>query len=170
LLLHDIHPATRAALPGLLRQLKDNGFHIVQVVPAASYEIAMAKKPEAIAMLPHDETIIGNGMDKKTLVSWPQISANIAADDSTLPVPDPSTFEPETLPSQDTADIQWPAEPDLAAQPAKRHASSERSRRHMAHVTGREAGRHTKEERRTEHTRVHRHAHAHADAGANRLS
>jgi peptidoglycan/xylan/chitin deacetylase (PgdA/CDA1 family) len=173
LLLHDIHPATAAALPGLLKQLKDNGFHIVQVVPAASYEIAMAKKPEApmpASELHGDETIIGNGMDHKTLESWPQTSANIAADDSTLPVPDPSTFEPETLPSQDTADIQWPAEPDLAAQPAKRHASSERSRRHMAHVTGREAGRHTKEERRTEHTRVHRHAHAHADAGANRLS
>jgi peptidoglycan/xylan/chitin deacetylase (PgdA/CDA1 family) len=47
LLLHDIHPATAAALPGLLQQLKDNGFHIVQVVPAASYEIAMAKKPQA---------------------------------------------------------------------------------------------------------------------------
>ena len=32
LLLHDIHPATVAALPGLLKELKDNGFHIVQVV------------------------------------------------------------------------------------------------------------------------------------------
>src|SRR6516165_4574697 len=47
LLLHDIHPATVAALPGLLQQLKDNGFHIVQVVPAASYVIAMANKPNA---------------------------------------------------------------------------------------------------------------------------
>ena len=114
LLLHDIHPATAAALPGLLQQLKDKGFHIVQVVPAASYEIAMAKKPEAIAMLAHDETIIGNGMDKKTLVSWPT-SANIAADDSTLPVPDASAFEPNTLPFEHTADVQWPAEPDLKA-------------------------------------------------------
>jgi peptidoglycan/xylan/chitin deacetylase (PgdA/CDA1 family) len=35
LLLHDIHPATAAALPGLLQQLKEHGFHIVQVVPAA---------------------------------------------------------------------------------------------------------------------------------------
>ena len=35
LLLHDIHPKTVAALPGLLKELKDNGFHIVQVVPAA---------------------------------------------------------------------------------------------------------------------------------------
>jgi peptidoglycan/xylan/chitin deacetylase (PgdA/CDA1 family) len=136
LLLHDIHPATAAALPGLLQQLKDNGFHIVQVVPAASYEIAMAKKPEA-AMA---ETLIGNGMDHKTLVSWPQTSANITADDSTLPVPDPSTFEPDMLPSQDTADVQWPAEPELRAEPAKRHARSEKPRLHMATASGRAVG------------------------------
>jgi peptidoglycan/xylan/chitin deacetylase (PgdA/CDA1 family) len=139
LLLHDIHPATAEALPGLLQQLKDNGFHIVQVVPTASYEIAMAKKPEAIAMLPHDETIIGNGMDHKTLASWPQTSANIAADDSTLPAPDPSAFEPDTLPSEDTAEVQWPAEPELKAEPAKRHAPSEKSRRHLA-TSGRAGG------------------------------
>src|SRR5215469_10148043 len=47
LLLHDIHPATVAALPGLLKALKDNGFRIVQVVPATSYVIAMANKPKA---------------------------------------------------------------------------------------------------------------------------
>jgi peptidoglycan-N-acetylglucosamine deacetylase len=35
LLLHDIHPATVAALPGLLKDLKEQGFHVVQVVPAA---------------------------------------------------------------------------------------------------------------------------------------
>jgi hypothetical protein len=128
LLLHDIHPTTVAALPGLLQQLKDNGFHIVQVVPAASYEIAMAKRPEApmpTSELRGDETIIGNGMDHKTPASWPQTSANNAADDSTLPVPDPSTFEPDALPSQDTADVQWPPEPELTAEPAKRHARSE---------------------------------------------
>jgi peptidoglycan-N-acetylglucosamine deacetylase len=36
LLLHDIHPATVAALAGLLKDLKEHGFGIVQVVPAAS--------------------------------------------------------------------------------------------------------------------------------------
>jgi peptidoglycan/xylan/chitin deacetylase (PgdA/CDA1 family) len=35
LLLHDIHPATVAALPDLLKDLKEQGFRIVQVVPAA---------------------------------------------------------------------------------------------------------------------------------------
>src|SRR6516225_2451408 len=47
LLLHDIHPKTVTALPGLLKELKDKGFHIVQLVPAASYVIAMANKPKA---------------------------------------------------------------------------------------------------------------------------
>jgi len=132
LLLHDIHPATAAALPGLLQQLKDNGFHIVQVVPSASYEIAMAKKPEAITTLPRQETIIGNGMDRTTQPSWPRVSADNTADVSTLPVPDPSPFEPDTLPSKDTADVQWPAEPDLKAPTTIRHARSEKSKRHVA--------------------------------------
>jgi peptidoglycan/xylan/chitin deacetylase (PgdA/CDA1 family) len=35
LLLHDIHPATVAALPGLLKELKQRGFHIVHVVPTS---------------------------------------------------------------------------------------------------------------------------------------
>jgi peptidoglycan-N-acetylglucosamine deacetylase len=36
LLLHDIHPATVAALPGLLKDLKQRGFHVVHVVPASA--------------------------------------------------------------------------------------------------------------------------------------
>ncbi len=35
LLLHDIHPATALALPGLLHELKVRGYRIVQVVPAS---------------------------------------------------------------------------------------------------------------------------------------
>jgi peptidoglycan/xylan/chitin deacetylase (PgdA/CDA1 family) len=31
LLLHDIHRATAVALPGILKELKDRGFHVVQV-------------------------------------------------------------------------------------------------------------------------------------------
>lgn len=154
LLLHDIHPATAAALPGLLQQLKDDGFHIVQVVPAASYEIAMANKPEAITTLPRDETIIGNGMDRTAQPRWPLASADYAADHSTLPVPDPSAFEPDTLPSEDTA-VQWSAEPDLKALTTTRHARSEKSRRHTA--------RGIKKERRAERTQ-HQRAHSRAAA------
>jgi peptidoglycan/xylan/chitin deacetylase (PgdA/CDA1 family) len=166
LLLHDIHPATAAALPGLLEQLKDNGFHIVQVVPAASYEIAMAKKPEAITTLPRDETIIGNGMDRSAQPRWPLASADNAADHSTLPVPDPSAFEPDTVPSEDAADVQWPAEPDLKAKaPAMtRHARSEKSRRHTARGMARGA----KKERRAERTHAHQRAHSRAAADGHR--
>jgi len=35
LLLHDIHPATVTALPGLLKDLKQRGYHIVQIVPVS---------------------------------------------------------------------------------------------------------------------------------------
>jgi peptidoglycan-N-acetylglucosamine deacetylase len=156
LLLHDIHPATAAALPGLLQQLKENGFHIVQVVPTASYEIAMAKRPEAIPTVPRDETIIGNGMDRTAKSSWPRASADNVADDSTLPVPDPSAFEPDTLPSEKTADVQWPAEPDLKAPTANRHARSEKWRRRIARSMLRGA----KEERRAERTHARRRAHS----------
>ena len=103
----------------------------------------MAKKPEApmpASELRGYETLIGNGMDDKTLASWPQTSANTAANDNMLPVPDPSTFEPDTLPSQDTAEFQWPAEPELKAEPAKPHARSEKSRPHMATASGRAVG------------------------------
>jgi len=159
LLLHDIHPATVAALPGLLQQLKANGFRIVQVVPAASYEIAMAKKPEApmpASELRGDETIIGNGMDHKALASWPQTSANIAADDGALPVPDPSAFEADALPFKDTADVQWPVEPDLKALTMSWPVRSKKSTGHMA--------RGAKEKRRAE--RIHAHQHPHSrDAG-----
>jgi peptidoglycan/xylan/chitin deacetylase (PgdA/CDA1 family) len=148
LLLHDIHPATAAALPGLLEQLKDNGFHIVQVVPAGSYEIAMAKKPEALTTLPRDEMIIGNGMDRGTQPSWPRAPANNAPEDTVLPIPDPSAFEPDTLPSEDTADVQWPAEPDLKAPTTTRHALSEKSKRHIV-------ARSAKEEPRAERTHGH---------------
>jgi hypothetical protein len=62
----------------------------------------MAKKPETTSTLPHDESIIGKGMDRAAQPNWPRASDN-APDDSTLPVPDPSAFEPDTLPSEDTA-------------------------------------------------------------------
>ncbi len=46
LLLHDIHKATAEALPGLLKALKEHGFHIVQVVPAEPALTATAGAPQ----------------------------------------------------------------------------------------------------------------------------
>jgi len=45
LLLHDIHPATVLALPMLLKQLKENGYKIVQAVPAG-------ERPNSVPDLP----------------------------------------------------------------------------------------------------------------------
>jgi peptidoglycan-N-acetylglucosamine deacetylase len=46
LLLHDIHKATAAALPGLLKNLKEHGFHIVQMVPPELVPSAAAEAPK----------------------------------------------------------------------------------------------------------------------------
>jgi hypothetical protein len=93
LLLHDIHPATVAALPGLLKALKDNRFRIVQVVPAAPYLIAMANKPKArsLASTLPGEAMIGDDGDRGAQPRWPHVVANVVAD-SVLPVPDASAF------------------------------------------------------------------------------
>jgi peptidoglycan/xylan/chitin deacetylase (PgdA/CDA1 family) len=84
LLLHDIHPATVAALPGLLKELKDKDFHIVQVVPAASYVIAMANKPKAqsLASMVPGEAMVGNEGNRGAQTSWPRVVANVAPEES----------------------------------------------------------------------------------------
>jgi peptidoglycan/xylan/chitin deacetylase (PgdA/CDA1 family) len=45
LLLHDIHPGTVAALPDLLKKLKEAGFHVVHVIPGAGDRIEVAADP-----------------------------------------------------------------------------------------------------------------------------
>jgi hypothetical protein len=52
LLLHDIHPATASALPTLLKELKDRGYHVVQVVadgerPVSVPELAASSDKES---------------------------------------------------------------------------------------------------------------------------
>jgi peptidoglycan/xylan/chitin deacetylase (PgdA/CDA1 family) len=46
LLLHDIHPATVLALPALLKELKERGYHIVQVAAAGERPASL---PESVA-------------------------------------------------------------------------------------------------------------------------
>jgi len=114
LLLHDIHPTTVAALPGLLQALKDNGFHIVQVVPSASYMIAMAKKPETrlLASALPEQLKIGHGLDGGAVQpAWPKSIADFAPDDIALPAPDASAFEPDSGVAEDNGNVQWPAQP-----------------------------------------------------------
>ena len=143
LLLHDIHPKTVAALPGILKELKDKGFHIVQLVPAASYMIAMANKPEArivasgFAAEPINRDDVDHGAPR-----WPRAVANGAAEAATLPVPDAAAFEPDTLPNEDVAAVQWPVQAQLTPPPgaktkaSRKHKvarSSEKRRQRVAH-------------------------------------
>lgn len=93
LLLHDIHPATVAALPGLLKELKDRGYHIVQVVAPAPAEPETVGGPEVwpqASGLP--DQIINNGAPA---AAWPQTNVNVAPDNTSgpqLPVPSVQDF------------------------------------------------------------------------------
>ncbi len=157
LLLHDIHPATVAALPGLLKQLKDKGFHIVQVVPAASYVIAMANKPKARSLpstLPREGMIGDDGAQPR----WPHVVANVAADDSVMPVPDAASFEPDAIRSVNFTDVHWPAPPAKTQAPVPRkHKFAGRAEKRKERITHAD-----KNERRAEH--AHRHSRTHTSA------
>jgi peptidoglycan/xylan/chitin deacetylase (PgdA/CDA1 family) len=151
LLLHDIHPATVAALPGLLKELKEKGFHIVQVVPAASYVIAMANKPKAgsLASTLPGEPIIGEDRNSGAQPHWQHVVTNVAPDHSVLQVPDASSFEPDAVTSENVTDVLWPTPPAKTQAPAprKHKFAAEKRNQRIAHAD--------KNERRAEH--AHRH-------------
>jgi peptidoglycan/xylan/chitin deacetylase (PgdA/CDA1 family) len=107
LLLHDIHPWTVAALPGLLKALKDKGFRIVQVVPSAT----MAPGPIAersiwtVAWSMAGQTVMddsGNGP------AWPQLTDSPVSESAALPAPDEGAFDPRYALARgaSTADIE----------------------------------------------------------------
>lgn len=141
LLLHDIHPKTVAALPGLLKALKDNGFRIVQAVPSAEYLTAMAAKPKArmIASAAAQQLTIG-GRTAAGQPAWPQAPAESTADltpgDVVLPAPDASDFEPESGVADNGNDVRWPD------QPAKTAVDSERAEQGKARETRQASARH----------------------------
>ena len=156
LLLHDIHAATVAALPGLLKALKDNGFHIVQVVPAAPYVIAMANKPKArsLASTLPGEAMIGDDGNRSAQPHWPDVVANVVADHSVLPVPDASAFEPDALASEDITAVYLPAQAEAEMPPPaktqapapRKHKFAGRAGKRKQHITHAD-----KNERRAEH-------------------
>lgn len=67
LLLHDIHPATVTALPTLLKELKDRGYHVVQVV-------AEGERPGSVP-----ELVASPDTNKE---SWPRVVRTDAASDT----------------------------------------------------------------------------------------
>jgi peptidoglycan-N-acetylglucosamine deacetylase len=107
LLLHDIHPWTVAALPGLLKALKDKGFHIVQVVPSATVApgLIAGRSELTVAWSTADQAVMddsGNGP------AWPKLTDSPIAETSDLPAPDEGAFDPHDVLSRmaSTADIE----------------------------------------------------------------
>lgn len=78
LLLHDIHQSTAEALPELLRQLKEKGFHIVHVVPASADRPKTATSP--------DDWLRDAGR------VWPRVIARVTPHTSVLPAPSEQIF------------------------------------------------------------------------------
>ena len=175
LLLHDIHPKTAAALPGLLEQLKEQGFHVVQVVPSAAYEIAMARKPAArmlASAIPGELTIDDNDT---VLPTWPQAADDLTPDAVVLPVPDAAAFQPDAGLADDSGAVSWPdipksvvamPAPDSAAPKGGHRTLATRPERRKLHVVRSVDHESPERGRRSEHSRVHARAGAegpHAD-------
>jgi peptidoglycan/xylan/chitin deacetylase (PgdA/CDA1 family) len=132
LLLHDIHPKTVAALPGLLQALHANGFHVVQVVPSAAYEIAMAHKPatKMLASAIPGELTIGDGIDNRAAPPrWPQTTDDLTPDAVVLPVPDVAAFDPDAGSAVDDAAAQWPDRPQTVAASSPPDAGTPRGKK-----------------------------------------
>jgi len=173
LLLHDIHPWTVAALPELLKQLKEHGYHMVQVVPPAPRGPLIAGGPGAwarAAAMPMPG-LIDEGAVSPT---WPQANGDLAKADlgkpgDALPAPDAAAFDvaqslqPEDVDSSGAgkwpqlADVTPPAvETDLAV-PGLAELGVSLNNHTLVGTEAKEAP-HVAEQPRFEHRRF-RHAH-----------
>jgi hypothetical protein len=96
LLLHDIHKSTVAALPGLLNELKEKGFHVVHVIPG--------EVPGRIETVDEPQQSLTTGSTTpwpadRDDPSWPTVIAEQTGRIA-LPVPDASSFDAGYLPRQ----------------------------------------------------------------------
>jgi peptidoglycan/xylan/chitin deacetylase (PgdA/CDA1 family) len=93
LLLHDIHPWTVAALPGLLKALKDKGFHIVQVVPSTTAPPGpiAGRSLWTVAWSMAEQAVMDDGGSGP---AWPKFSDSPTAETVDLPAPDEVAFDP----------------------------------------------------------------------------
>ena len=120
LLLHDIHASTADALPELLKQLKEKGFHIVHVVPMTADRPKTATAPE-------------DWLRNAGRVPWPRVVARVTPHSTVLPAPSGQIFSighpfgPKTAikvssraqPASETRiDPQWPKGAAFAPQAA----------------------------------------------------
>jgi len=107
LLLHDIHPWTVAALPGLLKALRDKGFRIVQVVPSATVPPGpiAGRSVWTVAWSLAGQTVMD---DSGSGPAWPIIADSAIAETADLPAPDEGAFDPNyaLTHAASTADIE----------------------------------------------------------------
>jgi peptidoglycan/xylan/chitin deacetylase (PgdA/CDA1 family) len=80
LLLHDIQARTVAALPRILRTLKERGYHIVHVVPATPDRPKTPTAPQDWLVHPGTEAVA-------TTAHWPKVPRFSFANTETLPAP-----------------------------------------------------------------------------------
>jgi peptidoglycan-N-acetylglucosamine deacetylase len=133
LLLHDIHRVTVAALPGLLKELKNRGFRVVHVVgpspPIMTAEVPQTWPPLqswALAAASPEATLIDAD---SSAPAWPAIDASRTPDDIALSIPDAADFDTGLPPGPSVAEdtdghVPWPeishltmpaSEPELPA-------------------------------------------------------
>jgi len=94
LLLHDIHKQTVAALPDLLRRLKESGFQVVHVIPGEPPgRIETVSKPE-----PLTTGSIIPWTDDRGDPNWPKAESGETADLIALPAPDETSFDTDYRP------------------------------------------------------------------------
>ncbi len=164
LLLHDIHKATVAALPGLLKALKEHGFRIVHVVPATSAAPLVASLPDGwmAAYIAAGQTVMD---DSSAEPRWPSVEADRTPDRIGLPAPDLTAFEPSysimrTASRASGDDSEWPTRPEASAKssappsppPSRQEAESSPADQRIADrpfppQSGQDAGSRTEDER-----------------------
>lgn len=118
LLLHDIHPWTATALPLLLKELKDRGFHIVHVIPPAPEPVLTAGriKPITVASAMPIEELLSDGMRERP---WPHPATKPGEDEDNvlLPAPDATLFSdafaPDNGEDESAIAAAWPKAPDV---------------------------------------------------------
>jgi peptidoglycan/xylan/chitin deacetylase (PgdA/CDA1 family) len=92
LLLHDIHPRTAAALPILLKELKEHGFRIVQVVPKEGAVPAVAARSNFTVAWSMTEQETMDNVARRP--DWPELDDTAISKTAALPAPDEGAFDP----------------------------------------------------------------------------
>jgi peptidoglycan/xylan/chitin deacetylase (PgdA/CDA1 family) len=118
ILLHDIHPWTADALPEILKQLKEKGFHLVQVVPTpTSVDAAVDAAGEmTVSWSMAQQDAIDGGA---AAPNWPAANAAAAPERIALLVPDADAFKTDysVIPAVATGKIQTAAASESEATP-----------------------------------------------------